>query len=76
MVIKQKSCVISSDLGFFLMGVTESCKISRGKALLCPKFPRVNKVISSSSCLDYLYTVSLEYGIFLSKTLFFRKIFE
>ena len=75
MVIKEKSCVISNDLGFFPMSVTQSCKMSRGEALFCPKLPRVNKVISSSSCLDYLYIVSLEVGIFLIKTLFLKKDF-
>ena len=75
MVIKKKSCVIYNDLGFFPMAVTQFCKTSRGKALFCPKFPRVNKIISSSLCLYYLYIVSLEVGIFLMKTLFFKKDF-
>ena len=75
MVIKKKSCVISHDLGFFLMGVTQVCKISRGKALFCPKYPRVNKIISSSLCLDYLYIVSLDIGKFFIKTLFFKNDF-
>ena len=76
MVIKKKSCVISNDLGFFPMGVTQFCKTSRGKALFCPKFPRVNKIISCNPCLDYLYIVSLEVGIFLIKTLFFKTDFK
>ena len=76
MVIKKKSCVISNDLGFFPMGVTQFCKNSRWKALFCPKFPRVSKIISCSPCLDYLYIVSSsEVGIFLIKTLFFKKDF-
>ena len=62
-------------LGFFQVGVTQLCKTSRGNALSRPKFPRVNKIISSSPCLDYLYIVSLEVGIFLIKTLFFKKDF-
>ena len=70
MVIKKTLCVISNDLSFLPMGVRKFCKISRGKALFCPKFPRVNKIISSSLCLDYPYIVSLEVGIFLIKTLF------
>ena len=44
MVIKKILRVISNDLGFLPMGVTQFCKISRGKALFCPKFPRVNKL--------------------------------
>ena len=75
MVIQKKLCVISNDLGFLPMGVTQFCKISRGKTLFCPKFPMVNKMISSSPCLDYLYIVSLEVGIFLIKTLFFKTDF-
>ena len=62
-------------LAFFPMGVTQFCKTSRGKALLCPKFPGVNKIMSSGPCLYYLYNVSLEVGIFLMKTLFFKKDF-
>ena len=76
MMIKKNSCVISNDLGFFPMGVTQLCKTLRGNALLCPKFPRVNKIISSSPCLDYLHIVSLEVGKFLIKTLFLRKSFK
>ena len=34
--------------------VTQFYRISMEKALLCPKFPRVNKMISSGPCLDYL----------------------
>ena len=75
MVIKKKSCVISNDLGFIPMGVRQFYKTSRGKALVCPKFPRENKIISSSPCLNYLYIVSLEVGIFLIKTLFFKERF-
>ena len=75
MLIKKKSCVISNDLDFFPMGVTQFCETSWRKALFCPKYPRVNKIISSSPCLDYLYIASLEVGIFLIKTLFFQKNF-
>ena len=76
MLIKKKSCVISNDLDFFPMGVPQFCKNSRGEALFCPKFPSVNKIISCSPCLDYLHIVStLEVGIFLIKTLFFKKYF-
>ena len=75
MVIKKRSCVIFNDLGFFPMGVTQLCKTSRGKTLFYPKFPKINKIMFSSPCLDYLYIVSLEAGIFLIKTIFFKKDF-
>ena len=46
------------------------------KSFVLPKMSkRVNKTISSSPCLDYLYIVSLEVGIFLIKTLFFKERF-
>ena len=38
--------------------------------LSCLKFLRLNKIISSSPCLNYLYIVSFEVGIILIKALF------
>ena len=64
MVIKKKSCVISNDLAFFPMGVTQFWKT------FLSKISKVNKIISSSPCLNYLYIASFEVGIILTKALF------